>query len=108
MLKYINEVYRRIIDYKCHDSSINTVFQEKESSKRKLKKRLNTLEVQNEMLKSVIQDELYKIFMAKLGESLEIERLRNDNKSLRKKIKTLKEIIKEDVPRKKGNKKNGQ
>lgn len=43
--------------------------------------------------------------MAKLGEPLEIERLRNDNKNLRKKIKTLKEIIKEDNPSRKGNKK---
>lgn len=71
----------------------------------KLKLRINTLENENEYLKSTIKDELYKTFMYKLGEPLEMERLRNDNKNLRKKVKTLKEIIKEDNPSKKGSKK---
>lgn len=84
---------------------LNHAFQEKEPSKRKMRKRINALETENEMLKESIKEELYKTFMAKLGEPLEMERLRNDNKNLRKKIKTLKEIIKEDNPSKKGSKK---
>lgn len=84
---------------------LNHAFQEKEPSKRKMRKRINALETENEMLKQSIKDELYKTFMDKLGEPLEMERLRNDNKNLRKKVKTLKEIIKEDNPSKKGSKK---
>lgn len=83
---------------------LNHAFQEKEPSKRKMRKRINALETENEMLKESIKEELYKTFMAKLGEPLEMERLRNDNKNLRKKIKTLKEIIKEDNSSKKGSK----
>lgn len=84
---------------------LNHAFQEKEPSKRKMRKEINTLKAENEMLKQSIKEELYKTFMAKLGEPLEMERLRNDNKNLRKKIKTLKEIIKEDNPSRKGSKK---
>ena len=83
---------------------LNYAFQEQEPSNRKMRKRINALETENEMLKESIKEELYKTFMAKLGEPLEMERLRNDNKNLRKKIKTLKEIIKEDNPSKKGSK----
>ena len=39
--------------------------------------------------------ELYKEFMKKLGEPMEAERLRKENKMLRQKIKVLKEMIKE-------------
>lgn len=62
----------------------------------KLKLRINTLENENEYLKSTIKDELYKTFMDKLQEPAEIVRLRNDNKGLRKKVKILKEMLKED------------
>lgn len=64
----------------------------------KLKLRINTLENENEYeyLKSTIKDELYKTFMDKLQEPAEIVRLRNDNKNLRKKVKILKEMLKED------------
>lgn len=65
-------------------------------SKISLIKRINTLEVENTKLKDVIKDDLYKIFMDKLNESFEIERLRKENKKQRLKIKSLKEIIKED------------
>lgn len=65
-------------------------------SKISLIKRINTLEVENNKLKDVIKDDLYKIFMDKLNESFEIERLRKENKKQRLKIKSLKEIIKED------------
>ena len=40
----------------------------KEPSKRKLRKRINTLESENEVLKNAIKDELYKIFMKKLAD----------------------------------------
>ena len=75
---------------------LNHAFEEKEPSKRKLRKRVNTLEAENEILKETIKDELYKTFMAKLGEPQENARLKNENNQLRKKIKTLKEIISED------------
>ena len=43
-------------------------YDSKEPSKRKLRKRINTLEGENEVLKNAIKDELYKIFMKKLAE----------------------------------------
>lgn len=68
---------------------------EKESKKRKMRKRINTLEIENEMLKNTIKDELYKIFMKKLAEPEEAKRYKEDNIKLRKQIKVLKQIIKE-------------
>ena len=58
-------------------------------------KKINTLENENETLKNTIKDELYKEFMKKLGEPLEITRLRKENKKLRKQKKELQEIIRE-------------
>ena len=58
-------------------------------------RRLNTLENKVETLENSIKEELYKEFMRKLGEPLECERLRKENKKLRKQVKILKEIIKE-------------
>lgn len=68
---------------------------EKESKKRKMRKRINTLETENETLKNTIKDELYKIFMKKLSEPEEVKRYKEDNVRLRKQIKVLKQIIKE-------------
>ena len=68
----------------------------KEPTKRKLKKRINTLELENEVLKNAIKDELYKIFMKKLAEPEEAKRYKEDNIRLRKQIKVLKQIIKEE------------
>ena len=68
----------------------------KEPTKRKLRKRINTLEGENEVLKNTIKDELYKIFMKKLAEPEESKRYKEDNIRLRKKIKVLKQIIKEE------------
>ena len=68
----------------------------KEPSKRKLRKRINTLELENEVLKNTIKDELYKIFMKKLAEPEEAKRYKEDNIRLRKQIKVLKQIIKEE------------
>ena len=56
-------------------------------------RKINTLENENETLKNTIKDELYKEFMKKLGEPLEIARLRKENKKLRKQKKELQEII---------------
>lgn len=77
-------------------SKIEEFIEEKIPSRWKMMKRINTLELENETLKETIKDELYKTFMEKLGEPQEMERLRNDNKALRKKIKTLKELMMED------------
>ena len=56
-------------------------------------RKINTLENENETLKNTIKDELYKEFMKKLGEPLEIARLRKENKKLRKQKKELQKII---------------
>ena len=58
-------------------------------------RKINTLENENETLKNTIKDELYKEFMKKLGEPLEITRLRKENKKLRKQRKELQKIIRE-------------
>ena len=68
----------------------------KEPTKRKMRKRINSLETENEMLKNTIKDELYKIFMKKLAEPEETKRYKEDNIRLRKQIKVLKQIIKEE------------
>ena len=73
------------------------IFQDsKEPSKSKMRKRINTLECENEVLKNAIKDELYKIFMKKLAEPEESKRYKEDNIKLRKQIKVLKQIIKEE------------
>ena len=64
-------------------------------TKRKMIKHINTLEMENETLRETIKDELYKRFMDKLGEPLEMGRIKNENKRLRRQIKTLKELLKE-------------
>ena len=61
----------------------------------KAQMKINSLENEIETLTNSIKDELYKEFLKKLGDSVENERLKKENKILRKKIKTLKEIIKE-------------
>lgn len=58
-------------------------------------RKINVLENKVSTLENVIKDELYKKFMAKLGEPIEIERLRKENKRLRQKVKILKEAKKE-------------
>lgn len=62
-------------------------------SKWRMRKRINTLETENEVLKNTIKDELYKEFMQKLGEPDEMKRLREENKRLRQKIKSYKEEV---------------
>lgn len=61
----------------------------------KQRRQINTLENKVEALENSIKEELYKEFMKKLGEPMEVERLRKENKMLRQKNKVLKEMIKE-------------
>ena len=59
------------------------------------RKKINTLENENETLRNTIKDELYKEVMKRLGEPLEVSRLKRENKRLRKQKKELQEIIRE-------------
>ena len=70
------------------------------SKRGKMYIKINTLENENETLKNTIKNELYKTFIDKLGEPLEVKRLHDENKKLRKKIKIYKEMLKEDKPKK--------
>ena len=82
---------------KLKEKKMEQIFHDsKEPTKRKLRKRINTLEGENEVLKNAIKDELYKIFMKKLAEPEEAKRYKEDNIRLRKQIKVLKQIIKEE------------
>jgi hypothetical protein len=59
----------------------------------KYKRRINTLELEKKDLEEIIKDGLFKEFIKKINEPLELERLRNENKKLRKKIKDLKKEV---------------
>ena len=63
-------------------------------NKFQLVRRINTLELERDTLIETIKDELYKIFMDKLKEPQELERYRKENKNLREKVKTLKQLLK--------------
>ena len=65
-------------------------------SKPRLIERIIRLENDKETLEDLIKSELYKTFMNKIDESIELERLKKENKNLRQKNKTLKSIIKGD------------
>lgn len=58
--------------------------------------KINALEIKNLTLEETIKEELYKIFMEKLGEPQEIDRLKKENKNLRTKNKTLRQLLKGD------------
>lgn len=62
----------------------------------KLNLKINALENEIEVLKQSIKDDLFNKFMSKLNDEVELNRLRNENKRLRSKVKSLKEIIKEN------------
>lgn len=62
-------------------------------SKIQLINKINSLEVEKNALEEIIKDELYKTFMEKLQEPSEMSRLRKENKNLRAKNKTLKELL---------------
>lgn len=61
----------------------------------KLRKAYNTVVLERDVLENTIKDELYKEFMKKLGEPVEVDRLKKECKRLRQQVKSLKEIIKE-------------
>lgn len=56
----------------------------------KLLKKYNTLETKYESLKSDVEEDCFNKLLDKLGEPLEIKRLREENKRLRIKLKDLK------------------
>lgn len=56
-------------------------------------KYINTLENKIETLESALKDELFKLFMEKLGEPAEMARLKKENKKLRQEKKVLKAIV---------------
>ena len=58
--------------------------------------KINDLQLELDMLKEATKSDLYKSFMKKLNESLEIEKLREENTKLRKQVKELKELLKVD------------
>jgi hypothetical protein len=60
-------------------------------------KKINTLELENSVLEQTIKDGLYKIFMDKLREPQELDRVKKENKNLRSKVKTLKALLKGDT-----------
>jgi len=60
----------------------------------KYKKRINTLELEKKELEEIIKNNLVKELFKKINEPLELERLRKENKKLRKKIKDLKKEMK--------------
>lgn len=62
-------------------------------SRIKMRMRINTLENENEMLKNTIKDKLYEAFMNKLTEPIENQRLKQENRRLRRVIKNLKEEL---------------
>lgn len=65
-------------------------------NKIQLIQRINTLELEKSTLEETIKDELYKTFMDKLKEPQELARYKKDNKNLRMKVNTLKQILKGD------------
>lgn len=56
-------------------------------------KYINTLENKIETLESALKDELFKLFMEKLGEPAEMARLKKENRKLRQEKKVLKAIV---------------
>lgn len=58
-----------------------------------LNRRLNTLENENDILREIIKNELYKDFIQKLDEQETIKKLRADNRRLRLKNKELQKLL---------------
>lgn len=60
----------------------------------KLLRKYNTLETKYEVLKNDVKEECFKEIISKVGEPIELNRLREENKRLRLKNKELKEMLK--------------
>lgn len=67
---------------------------EKVSRYVKLLRKYNKLETEYETLKEEVKDECFKTILEKIGEPLELKRLREENRRLRIKVKELKRKIK--------------
>ena len=67
---------------------------EKVSSYIKLLRKYNKLETEYNVLKEDVKNECFIKLIEKLGEPLELERLREENKKLRLKNKELKDMLK--------------
>lgn len=63
-------------------------------SKIQLIHKINSLMTENETMRKIIQNELYKTFMDKLPEPQELNRYKKENVNLRKKNKILKNLLK--------------
>ena len=60
----------------------------------RLRKKYNTLETEYEILKEYVKNKCFDEILSKIGEPLEIKRLRSENRRLRLKNKELKKMIK--------------
>jgi len=60
----------------------------------KLLRKYNTLESKYNSLEETVKEDCFKQLIMKIGEPLEIKRLRDENKRLRLKVKELKNLIK--------------
>lgn len=58
----------------------------------KLLKKYNKLELQYETLKAEVKEECFKTILEKIGEPIEMKRLREENKRLRIKLKEYKRV----------------
>lgn len=58
----------------------------------KLLKKYNKLELQYETLKTEVKEECFKTILEKIGEPIEMKRLREENKRLRIKLKEYKRV----------------
>ena len=76
---------------------------QEETSKRRLRKTINNLELSNDILKGIIKDELYLAFINQMNDETTVRRLKEENKELRSKLKNYKEELL-ILEKKKGNK----
>lgn len=97
MIKKIKEWFK---DLKIDNE--NYLIQE-ETSKRRLRKTINNLELSNDILKGIIKDELYLAFINQMNDETTVRRLKEENKELRVKLKNYKEEIIR-LEKKRGNK----
>ena len=74
------------------DARKTKLSKEKIPSKIRMLRRINTLTVEVDKLQDVIKSELYKEFMKKLGVPDEVQKLREEIKRLRLKVKNYKEV----------------
>ena len=61
----------------------------------RLKRKYNSLLIKYEALKQSVQDGLFEVVYKKINDDAGVDKLKQENKYLRKQLKTLKEIIKE-------------